>query len=93
MVVMLSGFVPVPGAQIYYEVYTPEQTQQKQAAIQTLMCTSASSSLSVAVVAAAVGRQALQRQPVRQLSCTSSDYQDGTLSCPDAHSLISCAVL
>jgi hypothetical protein len=91
MVVMLSGFVPVPGAQIYYEVYTPEQTQQKQAAIQTLMCTSASSSLSVAVVAAAVGRQALQRQPVQQLSCR--DYQDGTLSCPDAHSLISCAVL
>ena len=91
MVVMLSGFVPVPGAQIYYEVYTPEQTQQKQAAIQTLMCTSASSSLSVAVVAAAVGRQALQRQPGQQLSC--SDYQDATLSSPDAHSLISCAVL
>jgi hypothetical protein len=38
MVVMLSGFVSVPGAQIYHEVYTPEQTQQKQHDIETLMC-------------------------------------------------------
>ena len=35
---MLSGFVSVPGAQIYHEVYTPEQTQQKQQDIPTLMC-------------------------------------------------------
>ena len=39
MVVMLSGFVSVPGAQIYYETYTPEHTQQKQPDVQTLMCT------------------------------------------------------
>jgi len=38
MVVMLSGFVSVPGAQIYYETYTPEHTQQKQPDVQTLMC-------------------------------------------------------
>ena len=61
MVVMLSGFCPVPGtppphspiqsrppipshccplrtgAQIYYEVYTPDQNTHKQAGVQTLM--------------------------------------------------------